>query len=97
MVTHNETTHRFEFTGPGGVAYLQYERRGNVIDLVHTLVPETMRGQGAAGHLAQAALEYARAEHLSVVPTCPFVKTYLDRHPEYQSLVSTIPADDDQI
>ena len=47
--------------------------------------------QGALGtKLAHAALEYARQNELTVVAICPFVKEYVDNHPEYQSFVTTL-------
>ncbi|MDE3155178.1 MAG: N-acetyltransferase, partial [Acidobacteriota bacterium] len=55
--------------------------------LVHTEVPPALRGRGLADRLAAAALDYARAHHLAIVPVCPFVKKYLTRHPGDQSLV----------
>ena len=32
-------------------------------------------------------VERDKAAGRKVIPTCPFVKTYIDRHPEYASLV----------
>jgi len=57
------------------------------MDLLHTEVPPEHEGQGYGGALAKAALDYARAEKLRVIPTCPFVRAYVKRHPEYAALV----------
>ena len=41
---------------------------------------------GAA--LATSALDYARREGMRIIPSCPYVKAYIDRHPEYEDLVA---------
>jgi len=85
-VHHNETEHRFELPIDGQTAVAQYTIDGKVITLTHTEVPAAHRGQGVADELAEAALEYARASGLRVVPRCPFMARWLRRHPEYRSL-----------
>ncbi|MEO5817186.1 MAG: GNAT family N-acetyltransferase [Gemmatimonadaceae bacterium] len=85
-VTHDEAAHEFEIPTGEGRALLKYVRHDDVLDLVHTEVAEQFEGRGYASALARAALAYARANHLTVVATCPFVRTYLDRHPEYDDL-----------
>jgi predicted GNAT family acetyltransferase len=51
-----------------------------VIDFVHTFVPESQRGQGVADKLAEAALAYARQQHLRVRTSCEFMASYVQRH-----------------
>jgi hypothetical protein len=79
--------HRYEALVDGAVAVLAYQRRPGAIALIHTEVPPALRGHGLADQLATAALDAARAEGIKVIPICPFVKQFLQRHPEYQSLV----------
>jgi predicted GNAT family acetyltransferase len=55
---------------------------------VHTEVPEQYQGQGLAGKLATAALEWARASGLKVIPSCPYVSNYIGKHPEFADLVA---------
>jgi hypothetical protein len=87
-VTNNEAEHRFEVRLPEGIAQLRYRfRRSDTIVLVHTEVPPALNGRGIAGQLARAALEHARANGLAVVAICPFVRAYLERHPEYADLI----------
>jgi uncharacterized protein len=87
VVVHNATANQFEVAIDGDTATLVYQLTPGVIDLQHTSVPDTLRGKGLANALAHAALEYARGAKLKVIPTCPFVRTYLRRHPEYADLV----------
>jgi predicted GNAT family acetyltransferase len=66
-----------------------FKRDPGRISFLHTYVPPELEGRGIAGQLARYALEHARANRLAVVPHCPYVRAYIDRHPEYQDLVVT--------
>jgi uncharacterized protein len=66
---------------------IQYRLRPGLIALNHTEVRERFEGQGLGGQLAAFALDDARARGLEVLPFCPFVNAYLQRHPEYLDLV----------
>ena len=89
VVTNNAEAQRYEVQSGGHLAVLTYEREGERIIYLHTGVPPALEGHGIAGKLAQFALEEARTQHLTVVPLCPFVASYIRRHPEYQPLVAT--------
>lgn len=54
---------------------------GGALDLQHTVVPPEARGGGVASALVRAAVAHARAEHVTLVPTCPYVAAWLERHP----------------
>jgi uncharacterized protein len=86
-VQHNEAAHRFEVQQDGHLAELTYRRSGNQIIFTHTGVPSELEGRGIGSALARAGLDYAKAESLTVVPLCPFVRSYIERKPEYQPLV----------
>jgi predicted GNAT family acetyltransferase len=81
-VTHNEATGQFEIALGDEKAVLQYRRTQNRITLVHTEVPQASRGRGLGNQLIRAALDFAHFNQLKVVPVCPFVKAYLQKHPE---------------
>jgi predicted GNAT family acetyltransferase len=82
-VTHEPHAHRFVADTDDGPAVLTYEHVGpDVLDLQHTLVPEDARGEGVGEALVQAAFEYARTEGLHLIPTCPFVRAWVEKHPE---------------
>ena len=78
---------RFEIRTDAGTALLRYRLWPGAIELVHTEVPKIIEGQHLGSKLARAALEWARERNLRVIPTCPFVRAYIERHPEYESLV----------
>lgn len=81
-VVNNSERHRFEASIAGETAFLEYRLKPPSIMLLHTEVPEALRGHGAGGALARAAIAYARREGLRVVVECPFVREYLRRHPD---------------
>jgi predicted GNAT family acetyltransferase len=87
-VTHNEMASRFELHVDGIRALLTYRQFSNRMVFDHTEVPKPLEGHGLASKLAQYALDFARANHLRVVPLCPYVSGFIRKHPEYQDLVS---------
>jgi predicted GNAT family acetyltransferase len=80
-VRNNTAASRFEITVGDQVAVLTYDRTGGDVKILHTEVPRALGGRGLATLLAKTALEWARAEHLSVVVLCPFVREYMRKHP----------------
>jgi predicted GNAT family acetyltransferase len=75
----------------GQVGVLVYSLAEGVIDLQHTVVQPAAGGRGIGSDLVVAALEFARAEGLGVIPTCPFVPAVIARHPDYADLVRPTP------
>ena len=87
VVVDNPEETRFEANIDGHIAFVSYLRRADTIFLTHTEVPKELEGRGLGSALAKAVLERARAEHWKVVPRCPFIAQYIERHPEYRSVV----------
>lgn len=86
-VTHNEPEQRFEAVVDGLLCRADYRRDGDTLTIHHTGVPEALAGRGIAAALVSAALDHARAQRLSVLPACSYARTYMQRHPETQSLL----------
>jgi predicted GNAT family acetyltransferase len=84
----NTAAHRFELAADGHTAYTEYRLVGRRLVLLHTEVPEELRGRGIGSRLARGELDLARERGLEVVPLCPFIAAYVRRHPEYLDLVS---------
>ena len=81
--------HRYELrAGHEVVGFLVYRLGDSVITLVHTEVDPAHSGQGHAATLARGALDDARSRGLAVVPSCPYVASYIEKHPEYADLVA---------
>lgn len=53
----------------------------------HTEVDERFEGQGVGSALARVALDISGESGEKVVPLCPFIQRYIERHAEYQGLV----------
>jgi predicted GNAT family acetyltransferase len=79
--------HRFELDVDGATAIATYRLHGDVITFVHTEVPKPLEGRGIASRLILGALAQVRARGLKVIPSCPFVKAYIGKHPEWQDLL----------
>jgi predicted GNAT family acetyltransferase len=79
---------RYELSVEGEtVGFTAYSTRPGLIAFVHTEVDERLRGRGLADRLIRFALEDARTRGLAVLPFCPFVKAFIERHREFEALV----------
>ena len=87
VIIDNEAEGRFETRVQGQTAVLEYTRSNGRATYSSTQVPKELEGHGIGGKLANHALEDARARDLKVVPSCPFVAAYIERHPEFADLV----------
>ena len=87
-IRHEPAAHRFVARTAGVEAVLEYHAVDTkTLDYHHTFVPPALRGAGMASQLTEHALRYARDNGFKVLPTCPFVARYIERHPEFQSLI----------
>jgi predicted GNAT family acetyltransferase len=87
-VIDNPDERRYEIHSDGQLAgYLVYGSRPGLIALVHTETLPEFEGRGFGGKLVRGALDHARARGMSVLPFCPFVNGWIERHPEYLDLV----------
>ncbi len=87
VVRHNAAESRFETVVDSFLSVADYELAAGTMIMTHTFVPPELRGRGIAEKLVRAALDWARAERLRVVPACAYVATFVQRHSEYQPLV----------
>jgi predicted GNAT family acetyltransferase len=90
-VVDNPVAGRFDIVVDGEPAGLiAYRRAGSRLELTHTEIDSKFEGHGVGSTAVRAALDTARADGLAVLPYCPFVRRYIQRHREYVDLV---PAD----
>jgi len=87
-VKHDKSKERFYMNIEGDNVHLDYSLRGDKIDLYHTYTPPQLRGRGLAGKVVEFAFNYAKENNLKVIPSCPFIPSFLERKPEYKKLVS---------
>ncbi|WP_071567218.1 GNAT family N-acetyltransferase [Corynebacterium sp. NML130628] len=84
----NNQESRYEILVEGQLAgFATYADVDGARELPHTFVDPKFRGQGLSSPLMQYALDDARSEGLTVVPTCPAVARYIAQNPEYADLV----------
>ncbi|MFC4587306.1 GNAT family N-acetyltransferase [Sphaerisporangium corydalis] len=87
-VSDNHDARRFEITVDGRIAgFAAYRRKPGQLVFTHTQMDDEFEGQGLGGRLIREALDSARGAGTSVVPLCPFVAAFIERHPEYADLV----------
>ncbi len=90
-VLHNQDESRFEITIDGLLSELTYSVKENsVYDFNHTGVPKELEGKGIGAALVKYSLDYARENNWKIIPSCPFIEKYIERHPEYQDLVAVL-------
>ncbi|WP_343910082.1 GNAT family N-acetyltransferase [Nocardioides aquiterrae] len=89
----NPEASRYEAHIDGELAgFAEYQLADRLIVFTHTEVDEKFEGRGVGSALARFALDDVRADgSRQVLPLCPFIKGWIDRHPEYQDLVYGAP------
>lgn len=87
-IRDNAARSRFELEADGVTVFMNYRLAGNVISLDHTETPVAARGRRLASRLTKGVLDEMRSRGLKIVPRCPFVRAYVERHPEYRDLVA---------
>ena len=85
--TFNEAASQFQLTVEGHTAFIEFSRTGDIIILPHTEVPAALEGRGVGKQLVEQTLTYIEQQGWKVVPLCPFVKAYIQRHPEWERIV----------
>ena len=81
---------RIEYRDEEGkvLAYQTFsESEDGVADIDHTVVDESLRGQGIAGKLTELTVTYLKNEGKKIIPTCSYVKTWFEGKPEYRDLL----------
>ncbi len=79
---------RFEALVEGHSCVLDFSIDGDVVSMNHVGVPKAVGGRGIAGQLTRYALDWADEKNLRVRARCPYVAAWIERHPEYQELLT---------
>lgn len=83
----NSEKGRFETTVEAHLCVLDFTLDGDVVSMNHVGVPDAVDGRGIAGALTRYALDHAREQGWRVKPNCPYVKSWIERHPDYKTLI----------
>ncbi|NHB83660.1 N-acetyltransferase [Tessaracoccus sp. HDW20] len=87
--SHHKSRRRYEiFVGDELAGYLDYRDHDGAVEMYHTVTEPEFGGRGLASRLAGFALTDVRDSGLKVVPTCSFVRGFIDRHQEFADLVA---------
>jgi hypothetical protein len=96
----DQTTVRREQRGHRGAFFIEVEKGrlaeltfsvgpdGKLVVLDHTEVDDSLRGQGVARMLVEAAVSWAREQQVKLVPVCPFAKAVFDRVPAFADVLA---------
>jgi hypothetical protein len=85
-VTHNKAANTFETRINGYLSKLDYFQDDKNFVITHVGVHPEFRGQGVAGKIVDASLEYAKQNSLRVIPMCSYAASYIRRNPEHMKL-----------
>ena len=89
-VRDNPEENRYEIRdGDRVLGFAVYGRRGDAIVFTHTEVDPDAGQDGLGSKLVRAALDDVRGKGAQIVPLCPFVRGWIDRHQDYADLVAT--------
>jgi predicted GNAT family acetyltransferase len=87
-VVDNQERRQYElWVGDQQAGYISYGVKPGAVVLIHTEVDPKYEGQGLGSQLVRGALDDIRSRGMRLIPLCPFVRAYLERHPEQRDLV----------
>jgi uncharacterized protein len=86
-IVNNKAHQRYELAVDGHLAATYYKIADGVITFIHTEVPPELGGKGVGSRLIKGALDQVHGRGLKVIAECPFVKAYIEKHPEYADLL----------
>ena len=76
-----EEGHIYHADGQGNVtAELTYVRSEDAVEINHTFVDSSLRGQGVAGRMMTAAMEYFESKGWKVTASCSYAKAWLEKN-----------------
>lgn len=89
-VTDMPERERFEARDEAGeiAGVVTYQLSGNIMVYTHTEVDAEYEGRGVGSTLARVVMDDARSKGRTVVPLCPFLADWLEKHPEYNDIVA---------
>ena len=87
-IQHDVNQQHFFVKINNDMCQLNYRKiSADTLEYYRTFIPEGLRGRGIAGDITKFALQYALDNHYFVIASCTYVKVYIQKHPEFESLV----------
>lgn len=91
QIAHSQEENKGEFFIANGneiCAKMTYSKAGSELIIIdHTEVDDLYKGKGFGMMLLEEAVNFARRNHLKVIPLCPFAKATINKHPEFQDIL----------
>ncbi len=87
-IKENKEKKRFEAEVENKLALIEYIRAEDKMYLTHTEVSSELEGKGIASSMAKQVLQQIKDENLKLVPLCPFIASYVKRHPEWKEILA---------
>ncbi len=87
-VIDNKEKRRFETEIDGQFAIIEYSVMPNILSLNHIEVAEGLEGRGVASEMTEKVLLEVELRGLRVIAVCPFIKNYIQEHPEWNSILA---------
>ena len=85
----NKAENRFEMKFENYTSFIEYEIKNGAVALLHTEVDPALEGRGTGTAIVEKTLKHIEEAELKLLPLCPFVATYLKRHPGWEKLVAS--------
>lgn len=87
-IKENKEKNRFEAEVENRVALIEYKRAEDKMYLTHTEVPKELEGKGVGSSMVKQVLQQIKDENLKLIPLCPFIASYVKRHPEWKEILA---------
>ncbi|MRX26885.1 GNAT family N-acetyltransferase [Kangiella sp. HZ709] len=79
-IEHDIEHSRFIMNSDGKVFYLNYIAKNNVVEITEVIIPEDVSFDEICSSFIETVLTYFSDAHKKVIPTCPYVAAYIQRH-----------------
>jgi len=89
IIEHDIENKQFISEVDGRISHLSYDvlPESNTLNYLSTYVPPELRGRQIGRKIIKFALDYAKENNFKIIPTCSFVRAYIENHPEYDDIV----------
>lgn len=89
VITHDPENQCYLIALEGdAVAKVSYEKKGHILDVISTRIPDELQGKGYGKVMMEAFLSEMKTSELLIVPVCSYVVHYINRNPQWQVLLA---------